>query len=277
MSDNKRYWLKMKENFYDEDEMVYLRTQKNGFEYIYLWNRLLLKCLKSDTESECGFLRVNDKMPYSPNLFSQLFGLNKDVIEKGIELFIKMGMLEILEDGTIYIESVQRMIGKESDSAERVRLHREKKKRKALQCNNGVTECNDNKEKERRVKVKIDKELEKEKELSQEIIDITQYLYDSIPNKPTKWNKKPPDLMKWYRDVDLLNRVDGISLTDIRLTIDWIFKKDKWKWKSIIQSASGLRKNYNSIEAQMPIEKDRKSWEEIGIEVNDVIRGLKNE
>lgn len=138
----KKYWLKFKENYYDEDEQVFIVSQPNGYAYSYLWNRLLLKCLKVPKMDECGFLRVNDKIPYNPELLANIFKMDVDTVSRGMELFIKMGMLEVLDDGTIYIEAVQKMIGSESESAERVRLHREK--RKLLQCNESVTKRNEN-------------------------------------------------------------------------------------------------------------------------------------
>ncbi len=131
----KRYWLKTNAHFFRDSHIVYLKSQKNGFEYIYLWQSLLLKCLEVDDESDCGFLRLNEKIPYSPELLSEIFGMNIDVVRAGVDLFVNLGMMSILENGTIYVESVQKMIGRESESAERVRQHRERKKLHALQCN----------------------------------------------------------------------------------------------------------------------------------------------
>jgi predicted phage replisome organizer len=150
----KRYWLKIKENYFDEDEIMFLKSQKNGYEYIYLWMRLLLKCLKVDDEKDCGILRVNEKIPYDETMIATLFGMNVDVVRVGIKIFQEMGMLEIQENGTFYIEAVQKMIGKESESAERVRLCRE---RKLLLCNTDVTDCNSN------TNTNINKEEEQEK------------------------------------------------------------------------------------------------------------------
>ena len=138
----KKYWLKLNAHFFKDSHLIYLKTQKNGYEYIYLWQCLLLKCLEVEDDSEIGFLRLNEKIPYSPELLSEVFSMNIDVVKCAIDIFSNMGMLEILENGTIYIEAVQKMLGRESESAERVRLHRERKNQKLLQCNNEVTKCN---------------------------------------------------------------------------------------------------------------------------------------
>jgi len=131
----KKFWLKLSEHFFDEDEILFLKSQDNGYEYIYLWQRLLLKCLKIDDEHS-GFLRFNDKLPYKPELLAEIFKMNVDVVRVGMKLLQELGMIDILDDGTIYIESVQMLIGKESESTERVRKHRERKK---LIENNTVT------------------------------------------------------------------------------------------------------------------------------------------
>lgn len=123
-------WLKLEDNFFDDDEMVVLRNQKNGYEYIYLWQRLLLKCLKNADmcEDRCGLLRLNDKVPYTPDMLAEIFKMNIDTVKVGIDLFVKLGMVEILDDDTIYIEAVNKMIGKSGESTERVRRLREKRK-----------------------------------------------------------------------------------------------------------------------------------------------------
>jgi predicted phage replisome organizer len=193
---SKKYWLKLNAHFLKESFITYLKTQKNGYEYIYLWQSLLLKCLEVDDENEIGFLRLNEKVPYSPELFSEIFCMNVDTVKIAIDLFVSMGVMEILDDGTIYIEAVQKMIGKESESAERVRLHRERKNNKLLQCNNGNVTCNPilyNKEKEEDKDKEEDKEKKNKKNMRilpnslQEVIDYakeknmildTKFFYD---------------------------------------------------------------------------------------------------
>lgn len=164
----KKYWLKMGAHFFKGDEMVYLRSLPNGYEYIYLWQSLLLKCLDVVDEQDIGFLRMNDKIPYSPELFSQIFGLNIDIIRSAIEIFVKIGLIEVLEDGTVYIEKVQQLIGKESCSAERVRLHRERKKireSQMLPCNAEIVTSNTYKKEEEEVEIEKDKDKGKSKKM----------------------------------------------------------------------------------------------------------------
>jgi predicted phage replisome organizer len=124
----KNYWLKLREHFFEEDEMIFLQSQENGYKYLYLWQRLLLKCLKAEDKESCGFLRFNDKIPYRPDILAASFRMDVDTVRAGISILQNMGLLDIMDDGTYYIEHIQRHFGRDDDSAERVRRHREKKK-----------------------------------------------------------------------------------------------------------------------------------------------------
>ena len=73
-------------------------------------------------------------------------------------------MIELLDDSTIYMNEVNKLIGSETSVAERVRKHRENNK--LLQCNIDVTNCNT--EKEIELEIDIEKDLEKEKEIIME-------------------------------------------------------------------------------------------------------------
>ena len=49
MSQNKKYyWLKLKEDFFERDEIKIIESQKNGKDYINFYFKLLLKSLKSN-------------------------------------------------------------------------------------------------------------------------------------------------------------------------------------------------------------------------------------
>lgn len=189
----KKYWLKLNAHFFKDSHLIYLKTQKNGYEYIYLWQCLLLKCLEVEDDKEIGFLRLNEKIPYTPELLSEVFSVNIDIVKSAIDIFFNMGMLEILDNGTIYIEAVQKMLGRESESAERVRIHRERKKLLSLQCNNVVTKCNPienknkNKSKSRVTKSHIPNNVE----------EVKSYILEK--------NLKHTDadkFYKWYSDRD---------------------------------------------------------------------------
>jgi len=182
--EKKYYWLKLQEHFFEDDKIIFLESQENGEKYIVFWQKLLLRCLKNkdNINLEYGFLRFSEKIPYNSELLSKVTHTNIDTVRVAIKLFQELEMIEILEDGTIYIEAVNNLIGKENSSTERVRRHREKKKlleekqqkeekRKKDETNNvtdvtfhNVTgnnfevKCNDNKDIEKDIDIDIEKE-----------------------------------------------------------------------------------------------------------------------
>ena len=202
----KRYWLKLHQNFLDSNEIAILEGEQNGHSYIVLWLRLLLLCLGKE-EHDCGFMRLNENIPYSPKLLSRIFKMNVDLVQVGMKKFLELGMLEILEDGTYYIECVQNLIGKESDSAERVRKHRE---RKALQCNTGNVKLQPYKEEEKEEEKEEDvfyfKIFEKWKEYGNLIKHKT---LQNFKNKISK--NKIKNILLEYDITEVLKSIDNYS------------------------------------------------------------------
>ena len=134
------FWLKLNEHYFDQDHMVYLQTVENGQKYSLIWIRILLLCLK-DTEENIGFLRFNSLIPYDDKLLAKVLREDIDTIRAAMAMFKKLEMIEILDNGTLYIEEIQRITGSEASSAERVRKHR--KRKELLQCNADLLQCND--------------------------------------------------------------------------------------------------------------------------------------
>lgn len=133
---NKRYyWLKLKENFFDDETIRYIEEQENGIKYSNFYLKLCLKSLRN----EGTLIRMVGEtlIPYNFKSLAVLTGVDIETVKESMELFQKIGIVKILESGEIYIPQIEKMTGCESESAERVRKHR------ALQCNKGVTESNE--------------------------------------------------------------------------------------------------------------------------------------
>lgn len=143
MAEKKRYWLKLEKDFLDSKYIKIIKGVPNGGEYILFYLALMLASVDS-----VGHLRFTELVAYNEQMLASLTGTNIDIVRSAMKLFQELGMIRILEDGTIFMPEVPRLTGKESESAERVRLFREREKQEALQCNSDVTKCNYNKEKE---------------------------------------------------------------------------------------------------------------------------------
>lgn len=114
--DNKRfYWLKLEEDFLDNDTMQWLEEQENGYKYIVFYIKLCLKSLKTN-----GVLqrRVgNIIMPYDNKNIAKLTGFDIDTVSVAMSLFVNIGLVRIVENGTIELSTLSSMIGDSSVGA----------------------------------------------------------------------------------------------------------------------------------------------------------------
>jgi predicted phage replisome organizer len=156
VSETRRYyWLKLLTNYFDKEEMKVLQGMENGTEYCLFWIKLLMKAV---TQSEPGVLRFKETIPYTPEMLATVTGTNVDTVRVALKLFGDMQMIKVMDDGAIWIEEAESLVGSESDSAQRVRLFRDKK-RALLQCNGDVTEVKQIGNTE--LEIDIEKEIEK--------------------------------------------------------------------------------------------------------------------
>ena len=126
--DSKRYfWLKLKEDFFDDDAISWLEEQNNGKEYALFYLKLCLKSLKND-----GVLirRVgNILVPYDTKKISEITRTDEDTVIVAMELLKKIGLIELQENGALYMTQLSTMIGSETNGAERKRRYREAQKK----------------------------------------------------------------------------------------------------------------------------------------------------
>lgn len=122
------YWLKLKEDFFDSDEIKIIESIPNGAVYTNFYLKLLCKSLKTE-----GKLIFKDTIPYSPEMLSSLTGVALDTVRVALEMFINLGLMEKLDTGTLYMKSIESMTGSETIWADKKRKQRElEKQEKAL-------------------------------------------------------------------------------------------------------------------------------------------------
>lgn len=112
------FYLMLKENFYDTDDMVLLESMENGYLYSNILLKLYLKSLKDK-----GKLMYKDRIPYSIEMLAKLTRHNPDVVRRAVEIFQSMGIIEILDNGAIFLMDIENYIGKSSTEADRRRAY----------------------------------------------------------------------------------------------------------------------------------------------------------
>lgn len=143
--EKKRYWLKLDKDFLKSSQIKVIKNMPNGKDYVIFYLALMLESVET-----IGHLRFSNLVPYNEEMLASVTDTNVDIVRTAVKIFESLGLMEILDDGTIYMTQVAEMTGKESESAERVRRYRLKQKQQlALQCNGNVTNSNDNKEEDK--------------------------------------------------------------------------------------------------------------------------------
>lgn len=121
MPDNKKYYyMRLKENFFDTNEIVILESMQDGYLYSNILLKLYLRSLK-----ENGRLMFNGAIPYSPQMIATITRHQVGTVEKALKVFLEMGLIEILDSGAIYMLDIQNYIGSSSTEADRIRKYRE--------------------------------------------------------------------------------------------------------------------------------------------------------
>ena len=167
MSDNKKYYyLKLKEDFFDSPEIKVLESMPNGYKYSNLLLKLYLKALKFD-----GALRLNEYIPYNVEMISAVVGMDIDTVRVAFDLFKKLKLVEILNDGTIYMLEIQNFIGKSTTEADRKRNYRKRiEEEKTKLIENGQMsgqmslKCPDKTPPEKEIERDIEKDIDIEKD-----------------------------------------------------------------------------------------------------------------
>ena len=119
MADNRKYYyLKLKEDFFDSEEIRILESQKDG----YIYSNILLKMYLRSLRNE-GRLMYRNIIPYTPEILATLTGHQVGVVEKALQVFEKLGLIEVLDNGAIYVMDIQNYIGQSSTEADRQRAY----------------------------------------------------------------------------------------------------------------------------------------------------------
>lgn len=224
----KFYWLQLKEDFFEEDTLSWLEEQPNGKEYVLFYLKLCLKSLKTN-----GILirRVGNMLvPYDHVKLGELTKTSPDTVIVALELLKKIGLIEILENGELYVAQVEEMIGSQSKSAFKKQQQIERRKnQQKLEGGKGVE----------KIPPKIDIELEKDKEIDiEEDIDndCANAQQEPTPTKTTKFIKPTIEEIQAYC-LERNNDVDAERFFDYYESNGWKVGRNSMKdWKAAVRT-----------------------------------------
>lgn len=247
MADNKKYYyLKLKDNFFESDEAIILESMPDGYIYSNILLKLYLRSLKNN-----GLLMFNDLIPYNAQMLATITRHHVGVIEKAIQIFQQLRLIEILDNGAIYMTNIQNFVGQSSTNADRMR-----ESRRQLQM---LNKCAPEIEIEKDIKLDIDINKEIHSELNNSAEQSSAYVFPNWLNQSSidELKKVSPKNYPIYIPIQYLNQEtghaykfiathtkfiqarykDGYTLEDFKKVIDTKVAQ----WKNNSQMAQYLR------------------------------------
>lgn len=226
MSDNKKYYyLRLKDNFFDSDELKILESMKDGYLYSNILLKLYLRSLKND-----GKLVVNERIPYNSEMLASVTGHQVGTVKQALSMFKELGLVEVLENGAIYMLDIQNFIGKGSTEADRQRLYdrrisEERKQNKLTQSRNLEEIC-------KKSTPEIEIELEKDIEIEKEIHSSAK----STTTKRKRFEKPTLSQITQYC-LERNNNVNAEQFFDYYESNGWKVGKNSMKdWKACVRT-----------------------------------------
>ena len=252
--DTKFYWLQLKEDFFEDDAIQWLEEQKpNGRDYAYFYLKLCLKSLKSN-----GVLirKVgNILIPYDNNKLAELTKMDFDTVTVAMELLKQIGLVQILENGEIYINQLENLIGSKSMGAF-------KKQQQRLLGGHKVDICPP------KIEIEIEKEIEIKKDINidyNNIIDIYNTYCTNLSQVQKLTDKRKTAIRKFLKE---FSKEDFEQICKIANQSDFLIGKNKNKWKADFdfllrtdKAASVLEGKYNNLN-KSGIYDFKNMWEE---------------
>ena len=201
MNTKRFFWLKLKNDFFDQKEIKMLRRLAGGDTFTVIYLKILLLSLKND-----GRIYYDG---VANNMVDEIaLEIDEDIENTQVTFnyLQQKGLIVFNADDEIEISNIASLVGSESDSARRVRKHREKK---ALHCNTEVTPKKHLGNTEIEIELEIDKEIDKEigiKPKKAKSIKKTFGEFENVKLTETEFNK-----LKERFPNDLNQRIDKLS------------------------------------------------------------------
>ena len=219
MAEKKYYWLKLKRDFFKRHDIQIIEAMPNGKDYVLFYLKLL--CESVDHE---GYLRFSENIPYNEDMLATITHTNIDIVRSAVKIFSELELMEVLDDDTLYMREVEKMLGSETAWAEKKRIYRAKR----LANKDNVLAMSDKSK-------SIEIEKEKDKELE-------------IESRGKRF--KPPTLqeVKAYC-IERNNDIDPERFIDFYESKGWMVGKNKMKdWKAAVRSWESRNKKKDKFD-----------------------------
>lgn len=277
--------MRLKENFFDSDEMIILENMDNkeGIIYSNILLKLYLRSLKNE-----GRLMFNERIPFNSQMLSTIVRHPVGVVEKALKAFVELGLVEIMDNGAIYMLDIQNFIGKTSTEADRQRAYQariSKEKENVRNLTGNLLEIFEKSTPELELEKKREKEREKEYIVEENFI-FPDYLSEKAVEQIKKGN---PKNYKLRLPIAYLNQVtdknfqfvekntklvnarlnEGYELDDFKKVVD--IKFSEWSGTDMskyIRPETLFGGKFDGYLNQLPINNDNKNFIDDGLDLS---------
>lgn len=115
----KYYYMRLKDDYFNSPDQIYLENLPNGYLYSNILLKLYLLSLKDN-----GRLMFRERIPYSVEMIASVTRHTAGTVKQALEAFESLGLIEVLDTGAMYMNDIQNFIGKSSTEADRKRDQR---------------------------------------------------------------------------------------------------------------------------------------------------------
>ena len=126
------YWLKLKRDFFKRHDIRIIESMPNGKDYVLFYLKLMVESIDHE-----GELRFSDTIPYNEQMLSVVTNTNIDIVRSAIKLLTELGIVEVMDDKTLYLKEVKALMGSQTAGAERRQIQRQNQAEKLLERQNG--------------------------------------------------------------------------------------------------------------------------------------------
>lgn len=208
--------MRLKENFFDTNEMKILESLQDGYKYSNILLKLYLMSLPGD-----GKLMINDRIPYNTQMIATITRHSVGDVEKALRIFRDLGLIEVLESGAIYMLDIQNYIGKSSTEADRQRSYQNRITTEKCKNSNKLSN------KISTPKIEIEKEIKLNKETTTKVV---------VKKKRQKFVKPTKQQVEEYcRELNVT--FDADKFIDYYESKGWYVGKSPMKdWKATLRN-----------------------------------------
>ena len=80
--------------------MKVVKNMPNGKDYVLFYLALMLESIEN-----IGHLRFSELVPYSEEMLASITDTNIDIVRSAVKIFCQLGLMQKLDDGTIFFDT----------------------------------------------------------------------------------------------------------------------------------------------------------------------------